>query len=119
MKVVRNETPGIPPRSLWIKFFDVLTRRFPPHASQHRVVDMLQGNIDVARDLVALRDGLDQFVAPVRRVRVKQAHPEVALDFLNFAKKRGQVLGRVSSPLVDGVRPSLSRDPSRNRSCPG
>ena len=47
-------------------------------------------NIDVARNLVTLRDGVDQFVAPVRRVRVEQAHPEVALDLLNFAKKNGQ-----------------------------
>src|SRR6266480_7051967 len=48
---------------------------------------MLQGNIDVARDLVALRDSLNQFIAPMRRVRVKQAHPEFAFDLLNFAKQ--------------------------------
>src|SRR5215510_13423832 len=51
---------------------------------------MLERNIDVASDLVALRDGLDQFVAPVGRVRVQRANPEVAIDLLNFAKKRGQ-----------------------------
>src|SRR6267378_820412 len=69
------------------QIFDVLTRRFSPHAPQHLVVDMLQRNIDVASDLVAVRDGVDQFVTPVRRVRIKQAHPEVPLDSLNFAKK--------------------------------
>jgi hypothetical protein len=51
---------------------------------------MLQGNIDVARNLVTMRDGVDEFVAPVRRVGVEKAHPEVALDLLNFAKKSGQ-----------------------------
>src|SRR5436190_15109871 len=69
------------------QIFDVLTRRFSPHASQHRLVDMLQRNIYVASNLDALRDGADQFVTPVRRVRIKQAHPEVPLDFLNVAKK--------------------------------
>src|SRR5947199_3691706 len=49
---------------------------------------MLQGNIDVARDLVALRDSLNQFIAPMRRVRVKQAHPEFAFDLLNLPKQR-------------------------------
>src|SRR6266542_1359573 len=51
---------------------------------------MLQRNIDVASDLVAPRDGVDKFIAPMRRVRIKQTHPEVPLDFLNFAKKAGK-----------------------------
>src|SRR4029077_9122129 len=70
--------------------FDVLTRSFSSHAPQHRLVDMLQRNIDIASDPVALRDGADQFVTPVRWVRIKQAHPEVPLDFLNFANKAGK-----------------------------
>src|SRR6266581_3221082 len=49
---------------------------------------MLQRNIDVARDLVALCDGFNQFIAPMRRVRVKQAHPEFAFDLLNLPKQR-------------------------------
>src|SRR5947207_8578274 len=56
---------------------------------------MLQRNIDVACDFVALRDGLNQFIAPMRRVRVKQAHPEFAFDLLNLAKERGE--GRSAS----------------------
>ncbi len=49
---------------------------------------MLQRHVDVARDFAALRDRLDQFVAPMRRMRVEQAHPEIALDFLDLAKQR-------------------------------
>ena len=51
---------------------------------------MLQGNIDVARNLVASRNGFNEFIAPMRRVRIKQAHPEVPLNFLDFAKKAGK-----------------------------
>src|SRR6185437_5554053 len=72
------------------QIFDMLTRRFPSHASQHRVVDMLQGNIDVARNFVASRNGFNEFIAPMCRVRIKEAHPEVALDFLDFAQKTGE-----------------------------
>src|SRR5438094_3119409 len=56
---------------------------------------MLQRNIDVARDLVALCNDLNQFIAPMRRVRVKQAHPKFAFDLLNLAKQRGE--GRSAS----------------------
>src|SRR6266404_21986 len=48
---------------------------------------MLQRNIYVTRNFVAFRDRLDQFIAPMRRVCIKQAHPEFALDFLDFAKQ--------------------------------
>src|SRR2546430_1307566 len=41
---------------------------------------MLQGNIDVAPNLVASRNGFNEFIAPMRRVRIKQAHPEVPLE---------------------------------------
>src|SRR6266540_2017921 len=51
---------------------------------------MLQRNIDVASDFVASRDGVDKFIAPMRRVRIKQTHPEVPLGFLDFAKKAGK-----------------------------
>src|SRR5262249_57941470 len=70
--------------------FDIRARGFTPHPGQHRIVYMLQRNVDVARDLVASRDGLDQLFAPMRRVRVKQAHPEVAFDLLNLAKQRSE-----------------------------
>src|SRR6266567_3836408 len=65
-------------------------RGFPPHSPQHRLIDMLQGNVDVARDLVAFCNRLDQFVAPMSRVCIKQSHPEFAFDLLNFAKQRGK-----------------------------
>ena len=48
---------------------------------------MLQRDIDILRDLVALGDGLDQLVRPMRRVGVKQAHPEVAFDAVDLAQQ--------------------------------
>src|SRR6266487_4486576 len=65
-------------------------RGFPPHSPQHRLIDMLQGNVDVTRDLVAFCNRLDQFVAPMRWVGIKQSHPEFAFDLLNFAKQRSK-----------------------------
>ena len=90
------------------QLFDMLARSFPPHPSQHRVVDMLQRNIDVARNLVALRDGLDQFVAPVRRMRVKQAHPEFAFDLLEFREAARPESVREQNRPADAVRLSPS-----------
>ena len=72
------------------QIFDVLPRRFSAHALQHRLMDMLQRNIYVAGDLVALCDGVDKFITPMGWVRIKQAHPEFPIDFLNFAKKGGK-----------------------------
>src|SRR5438132_13886855 len=69
------------------QIFDVSARCFASHPLQHGIVDMLQRNIDVARDLVALCDRFNQFVAPMRRMRIKQAHPEFAFDLLNLAKQ--------------------------------
>src|SRR5215471_17974267 len=51
---------------------------------------MLERNIDVASDLVALRDRVDEFVTPMGWVRIQQANPEVAIDLLNFAEKGSQ-----------------------------
>jgi hypothetical protein len=41
-------------------------------------VDVLQGHIDVARHFGALRDGADQFVGPMGRMRVKQTNPKIS-----------------------------------------
>src|SRR6266481_7488899 len=68
---------------------------------------MLQRNIDVARDLVALRDCFNQFIAPMRRMRVKQPHPEFAFDFLNFPKQRCE--RRPTSRINRLARPCLAR----------
>src|SRR5438094_9935055 len=51
---------------------------------------MLQRDIDIARDLVASSDCLNQFITPMRRMRVKKAHPEFPFNVLNFAKERGE-----------------------------
>src|SRR5439155_21739035 len=51
---------------------------------------MLQRDIDIPRDLVASSDCLNQFITPMRRMRVKKAHPEFPFNVLNFAKERGE-----------------------------
>ncbi len=61
---------------------DVLVGGFAAHRLQHRRVDVLQRHVHIPRHLVIARDALDQLVAPVRRVGVKQANPEIPLDLL-------------------------------------
>ena len=51
---------------------------------------MLQRHVDVARDLRAFGDGLDQFIAPMRRVRVEEPDPKVALDAIERADQGGE-----------------------------
>ena len=87
MNVVRKATPGIPARNLCDQCLDVIPRRFAAHPAEHRLIDVLQRDVDVTRDLVALRNRLDQFIAPMGRMRVKQAHPEFAVDLLNLAQQ--------------------------------
>src|SRR6266516_407943 len=71
------------------------------------MVDMLQRNIDVARDLVALCDSLNQFIAPMRGVCVKQTHPEFAFNLLNLTKQRCE---RRPASRIDGLaRPCFYR----------
>ena len=53
--------------------------RLALHRRQHPVADVLQGHVHVAGHLGAFGDGPDQLVAPVRRMGVKDADPEVAL----------------------------------------
>ena len=59
---------------------DVGAARLALHRVEHVVADVLQRHVDVAGDLRALGDGPDELVAPVRRMRVEQADPEIALD---------------------------------------
>ena len=119
MKVVRKRdarNPGAQPND---QIFDVRAGRFAAHPAEHRFIDMLQRHIDVARDFVALRDRFDQLIAPMRRMRVEQAHPEIAFDFLDLAQQRRQ---RRAARRIDRLaRPGLLRstNPFRNRSCPG
>ena len=63
---------------------------FPSHSPKHRFIDVLQWDVDITRDLPALGNGRDQFIAPVRRMRVKQSNPKLAVDFFNLAQERSQ-----------------------------
>ena len=119
MNVVRKAMPGIPARNSVDQIFDMRARRFAPHAAEHRFIDMLQRHVDVARDFATLRDRLDQLVAPMRRMRVEQAHPEIAFDIFDLAQKRRQ---RRPARGIDRLARSgllRSTNPFRNRSCPG
>src|SRR5207237_3251705 len=67
---------------------DMRAARFAAHPAQHALLDMLERHVDVTRDLVALRDRLDQLVAPMRWMRVKQPHPKISFYILNVAEQR-------------------------------
>src|SRR5438046_2612440 len=69
------------------QLLDMNARRFPLHPAQHRFIDVMQRNIDITRNIVAVCDRLNQFIAPMRRMCIKQAHPKFAFDLLNFAKQ--------------------------------
>ena len=67
---------------------DVLLRGLAPHPFEHVLVDVLERDVDVARDLLALGDGLDEFIRPVRRMRVKQADPEITFERIQLPEQR-------------------------------
>jgi hypothetical protein len=72
---------------------DVLAAGLAAHAGEQIVVDVLQRHVHVARDLLARGDSGDQLVGPVRRVRVEQADPEVALERVQLAQQRAERRG--------------------------
>jgi hypothetical protein len=45
-------------------------------------MDVLQRHVDVADHFLALSDAGDQLIAPMRRMSVEQADPELTLDFV-------------------------------------
>ena len=63
---------------------------FASHSPKHRFVDVLQWDIDITRDVPALGDRRDQFVAPVRRMGIEQSNPKFAVNPFNLAQERGQ-----------------------------
>ena len=56
------------------------------------VADVLQRHVDVAGDFGRFGNGLDEIIAPMRRVRVEQANPEDALDLVQLTDERGKRL---------------------------
>ena len=61
---------------------NVLLRCFPAHPFQHVLVDVLQRHIDVARHLGTFRNGADQFIGPMGRMRVKQTNPKISRQII-------------------------------------
>ena len=50
-------------------------------------MDVLQGNIHIARHLRAIGYGLDELVGPMRGVGVKQPDPEIAGERVQFPQQ--------------------------------
>jgi hypothetical protein len=73
--------------------------RFTTHESQHVIADVLQGHVDVASHFWAFGDGLNEVVAPVGRMGVEEADPEVAFDFVESPNECGEgfAFGRVDA----------------------
>ncbi len=87
MNVVRSAMPGMPARMRRIRSTMYWRRGLAPHPLQHVLVDVLQGDVHVARHLGAFGDGLNQLVRPVRRVGVEQANPELAGQGIQLAQQ--------------------------------
>ena len=98
MNVVRSAIPGNTPANSRNKVANILTTRLAPHLLQHLIIDMLQRHIDIAAHFVASRNGLDQFIIPMIRMRVKQPHPEIAVDLLDFPQQFAKQTLAVTRP---------------------
>lgn len=53
-------------------------------------MDVLQGHVNVARDLRTVRDGPDQIVGPVGGMGVEQTDPELARQGIQFPEQRAK-----------------------------
>jgi hypothetical protein len=70
-----------------------LLRGFAAHPFEHVFVNVLERNIHIARHFFALGNGLDEFICPVRRMRVKQTNPEITLQRIQFAQQCANARG--------------------------
>ena len=70
------------------KIADIFSVGLAVHLVEHVIRDVLERDVDIAGNLGAFRDGLNEFVGPVRGVSVEQANPEVALEFVEGAQER-------------------------------
>src|SRR4029079_19481921 len=78
---------------------DVIAAGHALHGGEHPVGNVLERDIDVFRNLVALGDGGDELVRPMRRVGVEQADPEIAFDLVDLAEQGGE---RFTAGGIDG-----------------
>ena len=53
-------------------------------------MDVLKRDVNITGDFAAVGDCLDQLVTPMRRMRIKQPHPEIAVDLLNLSQEINQ-----------------------------
>src|SRR6185369_8676085 len=51
---------------------DILLRSLPAHPFEHVLMDVLQRDVHVSSNLRGFGDGLNQFLGPMRRMRVKE-----------------------------------------------
>ena len=78
---------GNPGADAFEQVHDVLLRSLAPHPLEHVFVDVLERNVHVARDFRTLRNGLDQFIRPVRGMRVEQTNPEISFKRIQLAQQ--------------------------------
>ena len=65
---------------------DVLFGSLAAHPFEHVLVDVLQRDVHVTCHLRTLGDGLDQFICPVRGMRVEQTNPELTFERIQLAQ---------------------------------
>ena len=107
MKVVRSATPGDAGADPLEQTIVGLPRARPLHPLQHVVRRVLQRQVDVLADLVALRHRVERRVVDRRRVEVEQADPLEAVDRVQLAEQTAE---RAALLAVDAVEGSVLRD---------
>ena len=107
MKVVRNVTPGTRSRIRAEQLVVGLAVARPAHALQHVGRRVLQRQVDVAADLLALRHRLEHVVGDRGRVEIEQPDPLEAVDRVQLAQQPRE---RAALAAVDAVERRVLRD---------
>ncbi|GIT38680.1 MAG: hypothetical protein Ct9H300mP7_6010 [Verrucomicrobiota bacterium] len=95
--------PGMPSRMRPIRS-ECIARWFPPHPLKHCIMNMLQRHVDVLGHFVALSNGGNDFVGPVRRMGVRkriQNSPSISFNSrikLVSVRHPWQLAGRCIEP---------------------
>ena len=107
MNVVRSVTPGTRVPDPVEQPLVAGARAGPLHPLQHRVRRVLQRQVDVLADLLALRHRLQHVVADRGRIEVEHPDPLEAVDAVERAQQPRQ---RAALAAVDAVEARVLRD---------
>ena len=107
MNVVRSATPGTRVRMRSSSCFVALARPGTLHPLEHRVGRVLQRQVDVLADLLAVGHRRERGVVDGRRIEVEQPDPLEAVDAVQAPQQPRQ---RATLAAVDAVERRVLRD---------